>query len=58
MKTMTNPKEFFEIHKDSKEFRDKVLEGNFAIRRFISSYGFKSPKELANELIEMASRIN
>jgi len=56
LRPMTNPVEFFNIHKDSKVFKDKVSEGNFALRQFISSFGFKASRELAEKIANMENK--
>ena len=51
MKTMTNPKEFCQIHFGGKTFMD--ITTNFEMRQFLNSYGFKATKELANEMFAL-----
>ena len=51
MKTMSNPKEFCQIHIGTKTFMS--ITNNFAMRQFISSYGFKATRELAEIMISL-----
>jgi hypothetical protein len=55
MKTLTNPQEFCKILKNEKTFIN--IKNNFAMRQYISSYGFKATKELANEIFELRKKI-
>ena len=48
MKTMSNPEEFCKILQGDKTFMS--ITNNFAMRQFISSYGFRATREIA-ELI-------
>ena len=51
MRTMSNPRQFCQIHIGSKTFMS--IANNFAMRQFINSYGFKANKELADEMFNL-----
>ena len=48
MRTMTNPKEFCAILLAEKSFQ---TNNNFTMREYISSYGFRAPRELADQVM-------
>ena len=56
MKTMTNPKDFCQIHIGGKTFMN--IANNFAMRQFINSYGFKANKELADEMFKLRAELS
>jgi len=51
MKTLTNTAEFATIHRGTREFNK--LKSNMEMRHFISSYGFKATRELADEIFAL-----
>lgn len=52
IRSLTDIKAFFEIHKDSKEFQEKA-KNNFELRGFCGSFGFAGTRDVAAELIKM-----
>jgi hypothetical protein len=54
MKTMTNPKEWLKIQMTYRpEQIMKHADSNFKMRSYINSYGFRAPRELAQQILEM-----
>ena len=51
MKTLGNPEEFCQIHKDDKSFL--AVETNFQMRSFINSYGFRASREFAEKIMSI-----
>jgi len=51
MKTMTNPTEFYSIHKSDSEFLK--ITNNFAMRVFLASYGFKASRTITDQLMAL-----
>lgn len=51
LRTMTDPTEFYSIHKSDSEFLK--ITNNFVMRMFLASYGFKATREIANELMAL-----
>lgn len=56
MKSMTSPQEFCKIHMGQKTFMS--IKNNFEMRQFISSYGFRANKELANLMFALRNESN
>jgi hypothetical protein len=58
MKTLTNTQEFVRIYSQDRQFIEAMNAGelaNIKMRFFISSYNFKAPRSLADEIISIAS---
>ena len=51
MKHLSNPIEFFNIHKGSSEFLK--INSNMKMRFFINSYGFRADRELADKMLSL-----
>jgi len=54
MKTLTNPQEFVNIHRNEKSFIN-ALTNNFKMRVYISSYGFRADRKIANTVAKLAT---
>ncbi len=51
---MTNPKEWLKIQMTYRpEQIMKHADSNFKMRSYINSYGFRAPRELAQQILEM-----
>jgi len=53
MKTMTNPQEWLTIQMTHNTTILSHTTSNFTMRQYISSYGFRAPRELAQEILNM-----
>ena len=51
MRTLANPQEFCRIHEDDKSFLE--IDSNFRMRQFLSSYGFRAPREMADMILNI-----